>query len=187
MLCFDGDIDESLWAIIVGAYLNSPKREFAIRCNQMRDEASPAHAGRLFLETTERGVVNLEEKEHGRRYPSRYRENGGRKREAGIRVVCFRRQAYNVRCISGACSSTMRKIRRPKTVTVSFFRGHAAPALYATLAEAGYFPKEELATLRKLHSRLQGHPDCRKLPGVEASTGLAQPGPLLSLPAWRSA
>lgn len=50
-------------------------------------------------------------------------------------------------------------------------KGHAAPVLYATLAEAGYFPKEELATLRKLHSRLQGHPDCRKLPGVEASTG----------------
>ena len=50
-------------------------------------------------------------------------------------------------------------------------KGHAAPALYATLAEAGYFPKEELATLRKLHSRLQGHPDCKKLPGVEASTG----------------
>lgn len=50
-------------------------------------------------------------------------------------------------------------------------KGHAAPVLYATLAEAGYFPKEELMTLRKLHSRLQGHPDCRKLPGVEASTG----------------
>lgn len=50
-------------------------------------------------------------------------------------------------------------------------KGHAAPALYATLAEAGYFPVEELATLRKLHTRLQGHPDCRKLPGVEASTG----------------
>lgn len=50
-------------------------------------------------------------------------------------------------------------------------KGHAAPALYATLAEAGYFPVEETLTLRKLHSRLQGHPDCRKLPGVEASTG----------------
>ena len=50
-------------------------------------------------------------------------------------------------------------------------KGHAAPALYATLAEAGYFPFEETLTLRKLHSRLQGHPDCRKLPGVEASTG----------------
>lgn len=50
-------------------------------------------------------------------------------------------------------------------------KGHAAPVLYAALAEAGYFPKDELCTLRKLHSRLQGHPDCRKLPGVEASTG----------------
>lgn len=50
-------------------------------------------------------------------------------------------------------------------------KGHAAPALYAALAEAGYFPKEELMTLRKLGSRLQGHPDRRKLPGVEASTG----------------
>ncbi|MEW6089162.1 MAG: transketolase [bacterium] len=50
-------------------------------------------------------------------------------------------------------------------------KGHAAPALYAVLSEAGYFPKEELATLRKLGSRLQGHPDRRKLPGVEASTG----------------
>lgn len=50
-------------------------------------------------------------------------------------------------------------------------KGHAAPALYAALAEAGYFPVEELATLRKLGSRLQGHPDCRKLPGVEVSTG----------------
>ena len=50
-------------------------------------------------------------------------------------------------------------------------KGHAAPALYAALAEAGYFPTEELATLRKLGSKLQGHPDCRKLPGVEVSTG----------------
>lgn len=50
-------------------------------------------------------------------------------------------------------------------------KGHAAPVLYAALAEAGYFPKDELATLRKLHSRLQGHPDSRKLPGVEVSTG----------------
>ncbi len=50
-------------------------------------------------------------------------------------------------------------------------KGHAAPALYATLAHAGYFPKEELSTLRQLGSRLQGHPDCRLLPGVEVSTG----------------
>ncbi len=50
-------------------------------------------------------------------------------------------------------------------------KGHAAPVLYAALAENGYFPREELATLRKLGSRLQGHPDMRKLPGVEVSTG----------------
>lgn len=50
-------------------------------------------------------------------------------------------------------------------------KGHAAPALYATLAEAGYFKKEELNTLRKLGSHLQGHPDMHKCPGVEVSTG----------------
>ena len=50
-------------------------------------------------------------------------------------------------------------------------KGHAAPALYATLAERGYFPKEELNNLRKLGSMLQGHPDMKKIPGVEMSTG----------------
>ena len=50
-------------------------------------------------------------------------------------------------------------------------KGHSAPALYAVLAESGYFPVEELSTLRKLGSRLQGHPCMRKTPGVEMSTG----------------
>ena len=50
-------------------------------------------------------------------------------------------------------------------------KGHAAPVLYAALAELGYVPEDELLTLRKLHSRLQGHPDSKKLPGVEVSTG----------------
>ena len=50
-------------------------------------------------------------------------------------------------------------------------KGHAAPALYAVLARAGYFPRAELMTLRKLGSRLQGHPDCNLVPGVEVSTG----------------
>lgn len=50
-------------------------------------------------------------------------------------------------------------------------KGHAAPVLYAALAETGYIPREELVTLRKLGSRLQGHPDMRKVPGVEVSTG----------------
>jgi len=50
-------------------------------------------------------------------------------------------------------------------------KGHAAPLLYAALAEKGFIPKEELQSLRRLGSRLQGHPDMRKVPGVEASTG----------------
>lgn len=50
-------------------------------------------------------------------------------------------------------------------------KGHAAPLLYAVLARKGYFPVEELQGLRKLGSHLQGHPDMRKVPGVEASTG----------------
>ena len=50
-------------------------------------------------------------------------------------------------------------------------KGHAAPALYATLAQRGYFAKEELNNLRQLGSMLQGHPDMKKVPGVEMSTG----------------
>jgi transketolase len=50
-------------------------------------------------------------------------------------------------------------------------KGHASPLLYAVLAEAGYFPVEQLQTLRKLDSPLEGHPNMRRLPGVEASTG----------------
>ncbi|MGB9903106.1 MAG: transketolase [Desulfotomaculales bacterium] len=50
-------------------------------------------------------------------------------------------------------------------------KGHAAPLLYAVLAERGFFPPEELLTLRKLGSRLQGHPDMKSLPGVEMTTG----------------
>lgn len=50
-------------------------------------------------------------------------------------------------------------------------KGHAAPALYATLAEAGYFSRDELKTLRRLGSHLQGHPDMNKTPGVDVCTG----------------
>jgi transketolase len=50
-------------------------------------------------------------------------------------------------------------------------KGHAAPVLYAALAEAGFFPKDELMTLRKLGSHLEGHPNMLRTPGVEASTG----------------
>ena len=50
-------------------------------------------------------------------------------------------------------------------------KGHAAPILYIVLAELGFFPKEELKTLRQINSILQGHPCVHKTPGVELSTG----------------
>lgn len=50
-------------------------------------------------------------------------------------------------------------------------KGHTAPALYAVLAHRGFFPVEELKTLRKIGSRLQGHPDMKGIPGVDMSTG----------------
>lgn len=50
-------------------------------------------------------------------------------------------------------------------------KGHAAPVLYGALAEKGYFPHSELMTLRKVDSRLQGHPSMKSLPGIDMSTG----------------
>lgn len=50
-------------------------------------------------------------------------------------------------------------------------KGHACPVLYSCMARTGYFPLEELKTLRKINSRIQGHPEVRKLAGIEASTG----------------
>jgi len=54
--------------------------------------------------------------------------------------------------------------------------GHVCPALYVTMAYAGYFPMEELKTLRKLNSRLQGHPHRTALPGLEITSGPLGPG-----------
>ena len=50
-------------------------------------------------------------------------------------------------------------------------KGHAAPALYAALAERGFFPRELMATLRQVDSILQGHPDMKHIPGVDMSSG----------------
>jgi transketolase len=61
-----------------------------------------------------------------------------------------------------------RKADRDKFV---LSKGHASPVLYAALAQKGFFPKEDLVTFRKLGSKLQGHPDMKKIPGVEMSTG----------------
>jgi transketolase len=59
--------------------------------------------------------------------------------------------------------------------------GHICPVRYAAMALAGYFPIEELKTLRKINSRLQGHPHRTTLPGVETSSGPLGPRPLVLL------
>ena len=50
-------------------------------------------------------------------------------------------------------------------------KGHTVPALYATLALRGFIPEEDVKTLRKIDSYLQGHPDMNKVPGIDMSTG----------------
>lgn len=60
-------------------------------------------------------------------------------------------------------------------------KGHACPALYAILADIGYFPKEDLAGLRQIDSHLQGHPDCTKTPGIDMNTGSLGQGASLAM------
>ena len=64
-------------------------------------------------------------------------------------------------------------------------KGHAAPGLYAALAERGFFPREELETLRKPDSRLQGHPNMNDTPGRGHVHRLPRPGHLRRRAAWR--
>ena len=61
--------------------------------------------------------------------------------------------------------------KNPKRDRFVLSKGHAAPALYATLAQRGYFSPDEMITLRQIGSRLQGHPDMKNIPGVDMSTG----------------
>ena len=61
--------------------------------------------------------------------------------------------------------------KAPKRDRFVLSKGHAAPALYATLALRGFFSVDELITLRQIGSRLQGHPDMKNIPGVDMSTG----------------
>jgi transketolase len=69
----------------------------------------------------------------------------------------------------------------PERDRVVLSKGHAVPALYTVLAKAGYFPEQQLITLRKLGSPLQGHPDRTALPGIEAATGSLGQGLSISL------
>jgi len=64
-----------------------------------------------------------------------------------------------------------KKPKNPDRDRFVLSKGHASPVLYAALAEAGFYPKEEIVTFRRINSRLQGHPDMKKLPGVEFTTG----------------
>ena len=61
--------------------------------------------------------------------------------------------------------------QKPNRDRLVLSKGHTAPALYAVLAEKGYFPKEDLLTLRQADSYLQGHPDMKHTPGVDMTTG----------------
>lgn len=61
--------------------------------------------------------------------------------------------------------------KNPNRDRLVLSKGHTAPALYAVLAEKGYFPKEDLLTLRQADSYLQGHPDMKHTPGVDMTTG----------------
>ena len=61
--------------------------------------------------------------------------------------------------------------RDPRRDRFILSKGHAAPALYAILARKGFFPEEYLGTLRKIGSKLQGHPDMNKVPGIDISSG----------------
>ena len=61
--------------------------------------------------------------------------------------------------------------RNPERDRFVLLKGHTACALYVTLAKRGFLPEDELSTFLKPHSRLNGHPNCNKVPGVETNTG----------------
>ena len=77
-----------------------------------------------------------------------------------LAVLFFRRMRYDPR-----------NPRWPDRDRFVLSKGHAAPVFYAALAEADFFPLEALASLRKFGSILQGHPDMKRTPGVEISSG----------------
>lgn len=101
------------------------------------------------------------------------RSDGGhqdthRPRPAIRAAVCLRRICLPI-CIFGSCGWIGQYIGRIGTASCS--RGHTAPGLYAALALRGFFPEEDLLTLRHIGSHLQGHPNMNLTPGVDMSTG----------------
>lgn len=93
---------------------------------------------------------------------------GGSMSVADILTVLYYRQLKNIN------PADPHRMDRDRMI---LSKGHANPALYAVLADKGYFPKEELDTLRQIGSRLQGHPDRSKTPGVDACGGSLGQGP----------
>jgi len=88
----------------------------------------------------------------------------------GIRAVLYQQRISSLPFILRFCTNPENP-QWPDRDRFILSKGHAAPILYAALAETGYFPIEELATLRKLDSHLQGHSDRNFTPGVEMSAG----------------
>jgi transketolase len=86
---------------------------------------------------------------------------GGSLSAVEILTVLYHNQ-MNVNCQEPGCGDRDRFIAS---------KGHCAPVLYTTLADKGYFSKEELKKLRQLNCMLQGHPDMKKTPGIDISTG----------------
>lgn len=78
---------------------------------------------------------------------------------------------FTVLYLSDAVKQDPKKPDWPERDRIVLSNGHICPVQYAAMAHAGYFPREELKTLRKLGSRLQGHPHKEKLPGIETSSG----------------
>ena len=86
---------------------------------------------------------------------------GGSLSAVEVLTVLYHNQ-MNVNCREPRCSDRDRFVAS---------KGHCAPVLYTALADKGYFPREELKKLRQLNCMLQGHPDMKKTPGIDISTG----------------
>lgn len=71
--------------------------------------------------------------------------------------------------------------KQPDRDRLVLSKGHACPALYAVLADRGFFPRSDLAGLRQIDSHLQGHPDCNKTTGIDMNTGSLGQGASLAM------
>ena len=87
-----------------------------------------------------------------------------------IRAVLYPQQTFTV-IFFEELNIDPKNPKKPDRDRFVLSKGHAAPGYYAALANRGYFPVEDLKTLRHIGSYLQGHPDMKHIPGVDMSTG----------------